>query len=102
MAHCLGARSSEVVFTAGGTEANNLAIHGVMQQFPGAKLIVSAIEHDSVLKPASHYPLTLATVDKAGIVDPSALKKVIDNKTVLISVMQANNEIVFRPRKTLK
>src|SRR3954452_15560834 len=47
-----GARPSEVVFTAGGTEANNLAIHGVMRRYPGANMVVSAVEHDSVLAPA--------------------------------------------------
>src|SRR5665213_3143791 len=55
VAHWLGARSSEVIFTAGGTEANNLAIHGIMRQFPEANLIVSSIEHESVLMPAAQY-----------------------------------------------
>src|SRR4051812_23110226 len=51
----LGAKPSEVVFTAGGTEANNLAIHGVLRQFPGSTIITSAIEHESVLQPAAQY-----------------------------------------------
>ena len=45
VAHWLGARSSEVLFTAGGTEANNLAIHGVMRQFPEGNMVISSIEH---------------------------------------------------------
>ena len=53
VAHWLGANSSDIIFTAGGTEANNLAIHGVMQQFTGANIVVSSIEHDSVLVPAN-------------------------------------------------
>src|ERR1035437_2790286 len=49
IARCLGVRSSEIIFTAGGTEANNLAIQGIMHIFPDANMIVSAIEHESVL-----------------------------------------------------
>src|SRR5215469_11350248 len=52
VAHWLGARPMEVIFTAGGTEANNLAIQGIMQQHEGANVVVSAIEHESVLAPA--------------------------------------------------
>ncbi len=52
VAAAMGVRPAEVVFTAGGTEANNLAVNGVLQQFPGAHAVVSAIEHDSVLIPA--------------------------------------------------
>ncbi|MBX6334895.1 aminotransferase class V-fold PLP-dependent enzyme, partial [Candidatus Saccharibacteria bacterium] len=55
VAYWLGARPSEIIFTAGGTEANNLAIHGVMQQFPDANVVVSAIEHESVLAAAHAY-----------------------------------------------
>ena len=55
VAYWLGARPSEVVFTAGGTEANNLAIRGVMQQFPDGNVVVSAIEHESVLATAREY-----------------------------------------------
>src|SRR4051812_26847923 len=47
VAHWLGSRPSEIIFTAGGTEANNLAIQGVMQAFPGTNIVVSAVEHDS-------------------------------------------------------
>lgn len=93
VAQTLGARSSEIVFTAGGTEANNLAIKGVISQFPGANVVVSAIEHESVLVPAGEFNCRLAPVDKQGIVDLSKLEKLIDDKTVLISVIYANNEI---------
>src|SRR4051812_12635520 len=51
-AHQLGARPSEIIFTAGGTEANNLAINGVLQHFPKATLVTTAVDHDSVLAPA--------------------------------------------------
>ena len=93
VAQNIGAKPTEIIFTAGGTEANNLAITGVMAKNPDGELIVSAIEHDSVLIPAKNYNLKIANVDEKGIVDVSALAKLINNKTVLISVMMANNEI---------
>lgn len=93
VAHWLGARPSEVVFTAGGTEANNLAIHGVMRAFPDCNVVVSAIEHDAVLYPAAAYGGRITKVSKQGLVDLDDLRRQIDDKTVLVSVMYANNEI---------
>lgn len=93
VAQCLGARASELIFTAGGTEANNLAIRGVMERFPKGHLIVSAIEHDSVLKPAEKYHHSLAPVTKEAVVELDKLKRLIHENTVLISVMYANNEV---------
>ncbi|MDB5185248.1 MAG: Aminotransferase [Candidatus Saccharibacteria bacterium] len=93
VAHWLGARPSEVVFTAGGTEANNLAIHGVMRQHPGTNLVVSAIEHSAVLAPAAAYDCRQALVDTKGITDLEHLRSQIDDQTVLVSIMYANNEI---------
>lgn len=93
IAHYLGARPSEIVFTAGGSEANNLALHGVMQQFPGSKLLVSATEHDSVLHPAEQYGAKTIPVKADGRVDLDKLEAEIDDNTVLISVQYANNEI---------
>ena len=93
VAHWLGARSSEIIFTAGGTEANNLAIHGVMRQFPGANIVVSAIEHDSVLRPARSYDCREVAVKPDGRLDLDDLRHKIDADTVLVSVMYANNEI---------
>jgi cysteine desulfurase len=89
----LGARSAEIIFTAGGTEANNLAVRGILEQFPGSNVVVSAIEHESVLAAAQLYDHKLAPVDKQGIVDVNSLVKLIDDKTVLVSVMYANNEV---------
>lgn len=89
----LGCLPSEVVLTAGGTEANNLAIRGVMQKWPGKNLIVSAIEHESVLEPAKLFRHKIAPVNKKGITDLVKLKGLIDKDTVLVSVMMANNEI---------
>lgn len=102
VAHWLGARPSEIIFTAGGTEANNLAIHGVMKRYPKANLIVSAIEHESVLEPAVLYSHKIAAVTPDGLVDISALSQQIDDHTVLISVMYANNEVgTIQPIKKL-
>ena len=92
-AHWLGARASEVIFTAGGSEANNLAIHGVMRRFPTANVVVSSIEHESVLAPAGRYDCREAKVRPDGQVDLADLAARIDDDTVLVSVMYANNEI---------
>jgi cysteine desulfurase len=89
----LGARSTEIIFTAGCTEANNLAIHGIMQLYPDKKVVVSGIEHESVLAPASQYDCVQAPVSSDGLIDLSALEALIDDDTVLVSVMQANNEV---------
>ncbi len=93
VAHWLGCRPNEIVFTAGGTEANNLAIQGVMQAFEGANLVISAIEHDSIIEPAKNYPHKLAKVSADGLINLKDLASKIDDKTVLVSVMYANNEI---------
>jgi cysteine desulfurase len=93
VAGVLGARPSEVVFTAGGTEANNLAIHGVMRAHSGKKVIVSAIEHESVLAAAQVYDCAEAPVHADGLVGIKALERLIDDDTVLVSVMYANNEV---------
>ncbi len=93
VAHWLGANNPDIVFTAGGTEANNLAIHGVMRQFPDSNIVVSSIEHDSVLAPAAEYDVRHVSVDAKGRINLDDLAKQIDDKTVLVSVMYANNEI---------
>ena len=89
----LGSKPTEIIFTAGGTEANNLAIRGIMEAYPKAKCLVSAIEHDSVLAPAKLYKHRLLLVDKRGFVNVDNLPKIIDDKTVLVSIMYANNEV---------
>ncbi len=93
VAQNLGVRPAEITFTAGGTEANNLAIHGVMSQFPGSHIVVSAVEHDSVLESAKVYDHTLAPVQADGRIDLDELAQAITDKTVLVSVMCVNNEI---------
>jgi len=89
----LGAKPTEVVFTAGGTEANNLAIKGVMGLSPGCEVITCTVEHKSVLEPVKKYSHKIIDVDEVGAVNLDELKKAISDKTVLISIMYANNEI---------
>jgi cysteine desulfurase len=93
IAKCLGARPSEVIFTAGGTEANNLAIHGVMRRHPDANVVISRIEHDSVRMPAQQYDRREVDVLEDGLVNLEMLQKSIDEKTALVSIIYANNEI---------
>lgn len=93
VASVLGSKDQEIIFTAGGTEANNLAIKGVLDQFPDAHIIVSAIEHESVLEPAKQYNYSIAKVNNKGMIDLESMKSLVRDNTVLISVMYANNEI---------
>jgi len=89
----LGARAPEIVFTSGASEANNLAIHGVMRQYPDGEMLVSAIEHESVWQPSEHYKKTALPVNSKAMVSPEALVRAVSDKTVLISVMYASNEV---------
>lgn len=93
IAGSLGSRPGEVIFTAGATEANNLAIQGVMNKFPKAELLVSAVEHESVLAPASLFKHHKIPVDRGGIIELKALEGLIKANTVLISIMAVNNEV---------
>jgi cysteine desulfurase len=89
----LGVRANEIIFTAGGTEANNLAIHGVARGVASPRIISTAIEHDSVLAPLKNYDTTLIGVDANGRVELTALEQAITNKTILVSVGLVNSEI---------
>ncbi len=93
VAHWLGARPTEVIFTAGGTEANNLAIQGVLRKFPNCSVLFSDVEHDSVLKTAGQFNCSVALVTEQGRVDLEDLRAKITDETVLVSVMYANNEV---------
>jgi cysteine desulfurase len=89
----LGTRPSEIIFTAGATEANNLVIRGVLEQYPGSNVLVSSVEHESVLKPAHLYDCKEIPSTAQGIIDAESVKELVDNHTVLVSVMYANNEV---------
>ena len=100
VARLLGAAREDVVFTSGGTEADNLAIKGVASALKskGDHIITCAIEHHAVLNSCKHlekegFKVTYAGVDKDGIIDLDEVKKAITPKTILISVMWANNEV---------
>jgi cysteine desulfurase len=93
VAQTLGAKPAEIIFTAGATEANNLAIQGLMRQFPDGEIIAGAIEHDSVLEPAKLFAHKLIPVDAKGLIILNKLSNLISDKTVLISVMLVNNEL---------
>jgi cysteine desulfurase len=96
----IGAKPEEIVFTSGGTESNNFTIKGVAlaRCEKGNHIITSKIEHHAVLEPCHFlekqgFKVTLIPVDKYGLVDPADVKKAITDKTILISIMYANNEI---------
>lgn len=93
VARSIGAKPSEVTFTAGGTESANLAIKGIIEAYPEGEILVSAVEHDAVLQPALANGAQLIAVDRYGRVDVNDLEQKLTAKTVLISVMYANNEV---------
>ncbi len=93
VAHWLGVRPTEVIFTAGGTEGNNVAIAGVMAKFPNCFVTVSSIEHDSVLVPAQQFNCSVTLATEQGRVNLEDLRRKITDQTVLVSVMYANNEV---------
>jgi len=100
VAHLIGANPAEIVFTAGGTEADNYAIKGIAwaNQNKGNHIITSKIEHHAVLHSCRFlekqgFKVTYLTVDKYGLVDPEEVKKAITDKTILVTIMHANNEI---------
>lgn len=100
VAALLGAQSAEIVFTGCATEANNLALRGVARalRHQGRHLIISAVEHPSVLAPAERlraegWEVTVLPVDEYGRVAPQQLAAALRADTVLVSVMHANNEV---------
>lgn len=106
LARACGAGSDrEIVFTSGATESNNLALFGAVRARAGggAHVVTVATEHPSVLDPcralaARGVRVTVLPVDRAGLVDPDAVRAALDDDTILVSVMAANNEIgVLQP-----
>ena len=100
VAQLIGATSKDIYFTANGSEANNMAIKGValMNRKKGNHIIVSAIEHQSVLNPAATleklgFEVTYIPVDRYGLVDPQAVAQAMRDDTILVAIMHANNEI---------
>jgi len=96
----LGGAAREVVLTSGGTEANNLAVKGAAWtgKARGSRLVVSAVEHHAVGHTAEHlaqwgFEVVVAPVDATGRVDPDVLEDLLDERTILVAVMLANNEV---------
>jgi len=95
VAALLGCKPAEIVFTSGGTEADNLAIFGLIK--PGDHVITSTIEHHAVLNSGKHlqsvgWEVTYISVDGRGVVDPADVRRALRPNTKLITIMMANNE----------
>jgi len=100
VADLIGAKPEEIIFTSSGTESNNFAIKGLAmaQQSKGKHIVVSAIEHFSVLHSARTlekwgFEVTQVPVDKDGLVDPGEVAQSLRDDTVLVSIMHANGEV---------
>ncbi len=109
LASFIGAKPEEIIFTSGGTESNNNVIFGVASALAdkGSHIITSAVEHHAISEPCSYlekkgFKVTYLGVDKYGLVSPEDVKKAITDKTILVSIMHANNEIgVIQPIKEI-
>ena len=100
VAALLGCQNDEIVFTSGGSEANNLALKGVFFTFrdKGDHIITTQIEHPAIIEPCRFLErlgaqVTYLPVDGTGRIDPDDLRKAITPRTILVSIMQANNEV---------
>jgi len=101
VADLVGCAPGQVVFTGGGTEANNMALKGVAYAADDRtrrRIITSAVEHPAILEPlealgAEGFDVIVLPVDGHGLVDPDAVRRAVDGHTLLVSVMHANNEV---------
>ena len=101
VAELLGAEPEEIIFTGGGSEADNLAICGVAfsRRERGRHIVTTAVEHPAVLNTCRHlqrrhgFDLTVVPVDRTGLVDPDDVRRAIRRDTILVSVMHAQNEV---------
>ena len=119
VARIIGADSSEICFTSGGTESDNLALMGVAKanRGRGNHIITCAVEHHAVLETCHYletegFEITILPVDTSGLVDPAQVESAITDQTILVSIMHGNNEIgtiepvaeiskITRPREIL-
>lgn len=97
VADAVNAHPSQVIFTSGGTEANNLATTGIASAYGKSQVVVSAIEHPCVTRPAHAmkqrgWQLATLGVNQAGVIEFSALDAILDTETSIVSAMLANNE----------
>jgi cysteine desulfurase len=100
IADLIGAKSDEIIFTSGGTESDNLALKGIAYQkkYTGKHIITSIIEHPAILNTCKYlgengFSVTYVPVDDQGVVNPEDVAAAINDNTILISIMHANNEI---------
>jgi len=100
LAKLINCKPEEIVFTSGGTESNNFALHGVgyANLNKGNHIITTKIEHHAIIEPCEFlekhgFTVTYLPVDENGLVDPEEVKKAITDKTILVSIMLANNEV---------
>jgi len=100
VAELIGARDEEIIFTSGGTEADNYALEGVAyaNERKGNHIITTSIEHHAVMEVCKFlgkrgFKITYLPVDEYGLVDPDDVKRAITDKTILVSVMHANNQV---------
>jgi cysteine desulfurase len=100
VAALLGAETDEIIFTSGGSEANNLALKGVAWALKGKgnHLITSAVEHPAIVGPCRFleqqgFEVSVVPVDRFGRVDPDDVARAITPRTILVSIMHANNEV---------
>src|SRR5437868_6285504 len=105
VAKLIGANPKEIIFTSGATEGDNLAIKGVAEMYKekGNHIITAVTEHKAVLDTCKRlekygFRVTYLPVHKDGLIDLDELKRAIDDKTILVTIMAANNEIgVLQP-----
>jgi len=99
VASCLGCATDEIIFTSGGSESDNLALRGVVAARGGGHVITSSIEHPAVLEVAlalemeGLIELTVVGVDAMGRIDPDEVTGAVQENTILVSIMLANNEV---------
>ena len=98
IADLIGAKPTEIFLTSGGTESNNTALFGMSHKKQESHIITSSIEHEAILEPCKKledegFQITYLSVNDKGQINPSELKKSITDKTCLVSIMFANNEV---------
>jgi len=98
IANLINAQADEIFFTSGGTESNNITLHGFAYAKKGNHIITSSIEHEAILEPCKKlekdgFLVTYLPVSSDGLVDPTDIKNAITKDTCLVSIMFANNEV---------
>lgn len=97
IAECVGVQASQVVFTSGGTEANNFAVKGITSNLSPSQLLISSIEHPCITRPAQFlawqdWKVTQIGVNSQGVIDLAQAEQALSTRTGLVSAMLANNE----------